>query len=141
MADVENRYRVEDASRQTFEAYVSLNTELNHKFGSHGNSPSPGRNKWNSVDVKDMANNSDFVNVGEAEVALLERVDSNSPLDERNMDHYDHDASYTQDYPHCKTMAGALQTDLPLWQLEKRLSYMRNMTFISGLLGLGLLLA
>lgn len=120
-------------------AYVSLNSELEHTFGSAGNAPDLARNKWKSVNLEAMAANSGFENQREASWALLERVDLQTALDERNMEHYSHDASYSQDYPHPKTLAGALQLREMPWDLEKKKGVYWKAAGALQVLGVGLL--
>jgi len=131
--------KVENARMQTFVAYVSFNSELEHSLGLKGNAPILARNKWNSVDLQLMAENSGFENAKKAQIALLEQVNLNTALDERNMEHYNHDASYTQDYPHCKTMAGALQLKTMPWEHKRNEYFYLRATALLQLLGFGLL--
>lgn len=135
-----SRLKIEDASLQTFIAYVSLNSELEHTWGSTGNAPVLARNKWNTVDIELMAENSEFVNVKEAKVALLERVNLDTPLDEHIMEHYDHDATYTQDYPYKKTQAGALQLATMPWVHNRNKFFYESLALVSLLGGFTLAL-
>ena len=131
---------MEDASLQTFEAYVSLNSELEHSFGDTGNAPNLGRNKWNTFDLQLMAENSGLENVDKAKVALLESINLNTPLDERSMEHYNHDATFTQDYPYCKTNAGALQLRKMPWDHQKDGRMYLNGAILFNILGITSLL-
>lgn len=119
---------------------MSLNKELEHTFGDRGNAPVLARNKWNTVDIELMAQNSEFENVKQAQVALLERVNLDSPLTEHSMEHYDHDASYTQDYPYKKTRAGALQLATMPWDHRRNKSFYNALALISLTGGLTLAL-
>ena len=134
-----SRLKIENARQQTFVAYVSKNPELEHTFNTRGNAPILARNKWHSVDLELMAEHSGFENSKKAQVALLEQVNLSTPLDERNMEHYNHDASYTQDYPHCKTMAGALQLKAMPWDLKRDERWYLGTAALLQVLGAGLL--
>lgn len=87
-----------------------------------------------------MAKNSNFENAEKAQVALLERVNLHTPLDERNMEHYDHDASYTQDYPHSKTKPGALQLYEMPWDHRKKAEVYGTGSLVLALAAAGLAL-
>ena len=137
--EVSSRLKIENARQQTFIAYVSQNTELEHSFGDKGNAPVLARNKWQTLDLELMADNSNFENAQKAKLALLEQVNLNTTLDERNMEHYNHDASYTQDYPHCKTMAGALQLNTMPWDHKRNEYFYLGATALLQVLGAGLL--
>lgn len=80
------RYKMEDVNEQTFIAYVTQLPELaEHDLLSKGNSPGLGRNKWSHVDLKDMAQTANLKNKKTVQLAALECVDDQTPLDERDM--------------------------------------------------------
>jgi len=55
-----------------------------------------------------MSRTAGFVNKKAVEVAALECVDLDTPLDERSGDHLDISMDYREDYPYRKSRAGAL---------------------------------
>lgn len=114
-----NRFRIENALPQTFDAYVSLNSELDEKnsFFKDGNNPGKGRNKWTHVYLPDMAKTSEFKNQSTVKLALLEAVNPNSVLDERNPKHFEMTLIGSEESPFPKTRAGALQLRTMPWDL------------------------
>ena len=87
-----------------------------------------------------MAHNSGFENADKAQLAVLEKVDLNTPLDEREMEHYSHDASYTQDYPFPKTRAGALQLKKMPWDHQQDAKLYLNGAILFNILGVASLM-
>lgn len=133
---VGNRFRIENSLPQTFECYLSLNSELDEKnsFFKKGNSPGKGRNKWSHVYLPDMAKTSEFKNQGAVKLALLERVNPNSPLDERNPKHYEMTLIGSEETPYPKTQAGALQLRKMPWDLaHERNTYATVGVVLTGL--------
>lgn len=88
-----------------------------------------------------MAKQIPFVNQDKLAVALLERVDLNTPNDERNSEHYTHDASYSQDFPYTKSRAGILQLKEMPWDHWRKTIKYGIISGVSGGIGLLLVLA
>jgi len=119
-AHVGARHRIENARPQTFDCYLSLQSELDEKGSlfKEGNSPARDRNKWNHVFLPDMAKASGFKNVDSVKLALLERVNLKTLNDERNPKHFEYSLAMMEDYPFEKTKAGALQLRHMPWDLQ-----------------------
>jgi surfeit locus 1 family protein len=129
---VGNRFRIENALPQTFECYLSLNSELDEKgsFFKKGNTPGKGRNRWSHVYLPDMAKTSEFKNQGAVKLALLEAVNPESALDERNTKHYEMTLIGSEETPYPKTRAGALQLRTMPWDLTHERNTYATVGFI-----------
>jgi len=132
------RWRIENSLPQTFEGYVSLNSELDEKndFFKEGNATNPRFNKWNHVYLPDMAEATGFKNANEAKVALIECVNPQSVLDERLPKHFEMSLIGSEDYPFPKTRAGALQLRKMPWDLKGEQNFYLAAGFVfTGLAG------
>ena len=68
-----------------------------------------------------MAKATKFLNKEQVRVAMIERVNLNSPLDERHPRTYEGmDMSNMVEYPYMKTRAGALQCSEMPWDFAKK---------------------
>lgn len=119
-AHVGARWRIENALPQTFDCYVSLQSELDEKneLFKKGNSFGERRSQWNHVFLPDMAQHSGLKNVNTVKLALLERLHVNNALDERSPKHFNCDLIGGEDHPYPKTTAGALQLRHMPWALK-----------------------
>ena len=78
----------------------------------------------------------ELTNKAQAKVAILECVDLDTPLDEKNVRHWDLDMTGTQAYPYRRTRAGALQSQVMPWHYEKRQSMWALVGGVSGIIAL-----
>jgi cytochrome oxidase assembly protein ShyY1 len=132
------RWKIENSLPQTFEGYVSVNSELDEKneFFKKGNATGKRFNKWSHVYLPDMAEASGFKNASEAKVALIECVSNKSVLDERLPKHYEMTLIGSEDYPYPKTRAGALQLRHMPWDLRSEQNFYLAAGFVfTGLAG------
>lgn len=83
-----------------------------------------------------MVDSVELTNKEQAKVAMIELVNMDTPLDERNPQHYDHDMTGGVTFPYQKTRAGALQSRNMPWDYEKYQSRWAILGGISGLLAL-----
>lgn len=133
------RWRIENSLPQTFDCYVSLNSELDEKneFFKDGNAPNKRFNRWSHVYLPDMAKASGFKNADGVKLALLERVNHQTVLDERDPKHFQINLIGSEDYPFEKTRAGALQLRHMPWELKAK----QGDYFVAGLLSTALAVA
>jgi len=119
-AHVGSRWRIENALPQTFDCYVSLNSELDEKNSlfKGGNSFGERRSTWSHLYLPDMAEHSGFKNTKTVQMALLEAINHDSILDERLPKHFSVDLIGGEDHPYKKTLAGALQLKHMPWDLR-----------------------
>jgi len=139
-AHIGARWRIENALPQTFDCYVSLNSEIDEKgsFFKKGNAPGARFNKWTHVYLPDMAKASGLKNEDIVKLALLERVNHQTVLDERDPKHFQINLIGSEDYPFEKTRAGALQLRHMPWDLNKQSRDYFLLSLLSGGLGLAL---
>lgn len=109
------RWRIENTLEQTFEGYISDLSELKGHGFLDGNATDLEKINFTHSDMKEFAEASGFENKAQASVALIERLEPGSPLDERCGTHYAHGAIYENTYPYPKTLAGALQLAKMPW--------------------------
>jgi hypothetical protein len=100
-----------------------------------------GANVWDeqrfnftSFFLPDMVDAVELTNKKQAKVAIIELVDLESPLDEKNPQHIDLDMTGTQTYPYRRTRAGALQSPSMPWHYESRQSLWALVGGVSGLI-------
>lgn len=132
------RWRIENSLPQTFEGYVSLNSELDEKneFFKEGNATGHRFSRWNHVYLPDMAEATGFKNANEAKWALIECANHNTVLDERLPKHYEVNLIGSEDYPFPKTRSGALQLRKMPWDLKGEQNFYLAAGFVfSGLAG------
>ena len=114
--------RIEDAFSQ-HEVIGFLSVGDDHEQGislKKGNVFDEQRFSFNNFFLPDMAKASELKNYDKAKLAVIERVNLNTPLDEKNTEHYDLDMTGSTPYPYSKTRAGALQSKVMPWHYEKR---------------------
>lgn len=70
-----------------------------------------------------MARASGLKNVDQVKVAAIERVNLDTPNDERDPRHYDIPLSSHTAFPYIKTRAGALQGRTMPWQCREKQAY------------------
>lgn len=92
------------------------------------------RFNFTSFFLPDMVDAVELTNKKQAKVAIIELVDLNTPLDEKNTLHYDLDMTGTQAYPYLKTRAGALQGSNMPWHHESKQSLWALVGGVSGLI-------
>lgn len=130
--------RVED-SYETYEfvGYVSQGKEMMGGIFQNGpNTWDEQRFNFTSFFLPDMVDAVELNNKKQAKVAIIERCNLDTPLDEKNTQHYDLDMTGTQTYPYAKTRAGALQSQVMPWHYEKRQSVWALVGGVSGLIAL-----
>lgn len=88
-----------------------------------------------------MAANSPFVNQKEVKLAALDCVDLKTPIDQNRTDLLDLGSNHSENYPHKKTMAGALQLKEMPWDLKNNVQTQGILGLVGSGLGLLLLLA
>lgn len=76
------------------------------------------RFNFTSFFLPDMIDAVELQNKDQAKVAIIELVNLDTPLDEKNTHHYDLDMTGTQSYPYRRTRAGALQSRVMPWHYE-----------------------
>jgi cytochrome oxidase assembly protein ShyY1 len=113
--DPSYRWRIENVDAQTFEGFVSDLRELKRTSIFQGNNPDTAHLNFTHSDTKDFAEATGFANKKQASVAMIERLEPGGPFDERDGAHYAHGASYQNQYPFAKTLAGALQLRKMPW--------------------------
>lgn len=134
------RWRIENALPQTFDCYVSLNSELDEKneFFKKGNAVGSKFNVWSHVYLPDMAKASGLKNADTVKIALLERVNHKTALDERDPKHFEVNLIGSEDYPFEKTRAGALQLRHMPWELRAQRDGFFTLGFLSTALAIAL---
>ena len=117
-----------------------MNSEIDEKgsFFKKGNAPGARFNKWTHVYLPDMAKASGLKNEDIVKLALLERVNHQTVLDERDPKHFQINLIGSEDYPFEKTRAGALQLRHMPWDLNKQSRDYFLLSLLSGGLGLAL---
>jgi cytochrome oxidase assembly protein ShyY1 len=110
-----NRARIEDTHPQTFEGFVSRLEELKDHNFMEGNSTSHNKRKFTHANMRDFAESSGLKNKEQVQVALIERLEEGSTLDERDPIRYAHNCEYHYEYPYPKTLSGALQLAKMPW--------------------------
>jgi len=85
-----------------------------------GNCPAPVRNKWSHANLSDMAKTTEFKNQDLVKVAVIEAVNPESVLDERDMDLRELSCDYREDYPWMRTRSGALQLRQMPWDYQRK---------------------
>lgn len=83
-----------------------------------------------------MVEATELKNKEQAKVAMIELVNLDTDLDERNPEHYDHDMTGSREYPYVKTMSGALQSRKMPWDYERHQSVWALVGGVSGLIAL-----
>lgn len=120
--EIGNRNRVEDAETHfQFVGMVTKGEDLksNNPFRK-GNVFDEQRWIWNSLDLKQMARAVGFANREAANQAIIEIVDlKETPLDEKDSNHYKKNMSGTETFPYPKTLSGALQPAVPYSKVIK----------------------
>ena len=136
--DVSLRWRIEDAGPQTFTCYLSQMTEFDEKssFFKRGNAPDKYKFRWGHVYLPDMAKATGFKNEDVTKLAVLENVNLNTPLDEKNPKTYDNTLNEDEEYPYKKTRAGALQMKKMPWDYEAERKNWINLGLISTGIGI-----
>jgi hypothetical protein len=76
----------------------------------------------------------ELTNKTQAKVAIIELVNLDTPLDERNTHHLNLDMTGTNTYPYIKTRAGALQGPSMPWHYESKQSLWALVGGVSGLI-------
>jgi hypothetical protein len=116
--DIGTRYRIENATQQTFVGFVSRLPELSNSSLLKGNSTDETKRQFTNADCQDFAKAAGFINAREAGVAVIERLHQVGILDERKHERRAVDACLTENYPYPKTEAGALQLPRMPWQYK-----------------------
>ena len=128
--------RIEDSTEtHEFVGYVSQGENMKGGIFQNGaNVWDEQRFNFTSFFLPDMVDAVELTNKKQAKVAIIELVNLHTPLDEKNVQHYDLDMTGTQTYPYRKTMAGALQSQVMPWHYEKRQSLWALVGGVSGLI-------
>ena len=136
--DVSLRWRIEDAGPQTFTCYISQMSDYDEKssFFKTGNAPDKYKYRWGHVYLPDMAKATGFKNEDVTKLAVLENVNLNTPLDEKNPKTYDKTLNEDEEYPYKKTRAGALQMKKMPWDYEAERKNWINLGLISTGIGI-----
>lgn len=92
------------------------------------------RFNFTSFFLPDMVDAVELTNKKQAKVAIIELVNLDTPLDEKNVQHWDLDMTGTQTYPYRRTRSGALQSQVMPWHYEKRQSIWALVGGVSGLI-------
>lgn len=119
---VGSRFRIENAFYpETFTCFVSEGGDHDYKrkFFKDGNAPEPRAYKWGHVYLPDMVKASGLKNADSAKVALLEAVELDTPLDERQPKLFEMTLGVDEDYPYPKTLSGALHITPMPWTLNR----------------------
>ena len=115
--------------------YVSQGEEM--KGGIFTNGPNvfdEQRFRFTSFYLPDMVDATEITNKKEAKVAIIELVNLDTPLDEKNTHHLDLDMTGNATYPYIKTRAGALQGRNMPWHYESKQSLWALVGGVSGLI-------
>lgn len=130
--------RIEDSNTtHEFVGYVSQGKDMQGGIFQNGaNVFDEQRFDFTSFFLPDMVDAVELTNKKQAKVAIIELVDLNTPLDEKNVKHYDLDMTGTQTYPYTKTRAGALQGRNMPWHYESRQSVWALVGGVSGVIAL-----
>jgi hypothetical protein len=131
--------RIEDAmNRLEFVGYVSEGEELDGGIFSKKGANVWTEQKWSieSFFLPEMVEASELQNKEQARVALIELVNLDTPLDERNTRHYDVDMTGSEEFPYKKTMSGALQSRKMPWDYERHQSRWALTGGLAGFLAL-----
>lgn len=105
-------------------------------FSNGPNTWDEQRFRFTSFFLPDMVDAVELKNKKQAKVAIIELVNLNTPLDEKNTLHYDLDMTGTQTFPYVKTRAGALQGKQMPWHYDSKQSTWALVGGISGLIAL-----
>ncbi len=117
---------------QTFEGYVSQLSQLSGHGLLDGNSAyGVGKLAFSHANLKDFAQASGFTNKDDAALAVIERIEPGSKLDERDPMRYAHGADYQFTYPYPKTYSGALQLAKMPWDYSRDASLWGLLAVIS----------
>lgn len=107
--------RIEETDPQTFEGFVSQLDELKEHGWMEGNSIPLYKREFTHSNMQDFADASGLKNKEQVALALIERLEEGSQLDERDPVRYAHNAEYHYEYPYPKTLSGALQLAKMPW--------------------------
>jgi len=86
--------------------------------------------------LPDMVRGIGLNNPEQAKVAILEKVNLDTPLDEKHPIHYDTEMTTISEWPYQKTRSGALQGKLMPWDYETRQKWLASIGGVSGLVAL-----
>lgn len=131
--------RVENAAdRLEFIGYVSEGEELDGGIFSKKGANVANEQMWSikSFFLPEMVEASELLNKDQAKVALIELVELDSVLDERNTHHYVQDMTGSAEFPYKKTRAGALQSRMMPWDYERQQSRWALFGGVTGVLAL-----
>lgn len=125
-----SRFKIENSfTPETHVAFVSDGGRYSYKanFFKDGNHTHSNYH-WGHVYLPDMVKFAGLQNVDSAKVALLEAVDLNTPLDERDVNLFKKSLAVEEEYPYPKTRSGALNLPKMPWHLRHE----RNDYFLFG---------
>ena len=129
------RNRVESTLPQEIIGFVRTNEGKEKEvFPRRGKTADENRRLWQSAYLEDMVKVCELKNPG-ANIALIESVSLDNPLDERNPKHYNVDCSFKTTYPYEKTRAGALQVKEMSWDFENKRNFSFGVSVIGFVLG------
>lgn len=115
--------------------YVSQGDDLKGGIFSNGpNVADEQRFSFTSFFLPDMVDAVELTNKKQAKVAIIELVNLDTPLDEKNTHHLDLDMTGNTTYPYRKTRAGALQSKNMPWHYESKQSLWALVGGVSGLI-------
>lgn len=89
--------------------------ELSEHGFMEGNSIPQHKREFTHSNMKDFAEASGLKNKEQVQLAVIERLEAGSQLDERDPVRYAHNAEYHHEYPYPKTLSGALQLAKMPW--------------------------
>ncbi len=134
--DVSNRFRFENShDYQEFTGIVTTNEELAGR-NSQANIYDEQKFDVRHYYLPELAKASGLKNQDVVSLAAIERVNLDTPNDEKNPRHYDIDLTATEQFPYVKTRSGALQNRMMPWDYQHRIDYLTFTAIASTLLGL-----
>lgn len=116
---VSDRHRWETSwNAESYIGYVSTGQDLPYK--GEGNVANEQMFDIRSFYLPEMGKATGFKNQGAVGLAVIERVNLDTPLDERDPRHYDIPLDAHTLWPYIKTRAGALQSPMMPWDYRNR---------------------
>lgn len=130
--------RIEDSVQYNeYVGYVSQGKDIRGGIFQNGpNTFDEQRFNFTSFFLPDMVDAVELTNKAQAKVAIIEVCDLDTPLDEKNVQHWDLDMTGTQAFPYRRTRAGALQSQVMPWHYERRQSLWALFGGVTGLIAL-----
>ncbi|EGR34212.1 hypothetical protein IMG5_020760 [Ichthyophthirius multifiliis] len=118
-AEISQRCKIENVEIQEFTCVVNDSQHLQKQGGIFAKNDLE-KNKWEYANLKQLTQFTEFKNQEQCQSFILEQVNPNTELNEKNCQHLNINSDYREDYPYIFTRSGILQQgDRMYWNLNK----------------------